>query len=97
MNDTAFTIEHLADRGRFQAVIDGSRCVADYRVADGTMFITHTEVPPRLEGRGFAGRLVQAAVAEAQARGLKVEPLCSYARAYMHRHPQLQVQGQVQR
>ena len=81
-------IEHLPERGRFQAVVDGHTCVADYRLANGVMAITHTEVDPQLEGRGIAGALVQAALDHAQANGLKVLPLCSYARAYMRRHPE---------
>jgi len=31
---------------------------------------------------------VQALLDHAQAHGLKVLPLCSYARAYMRRHPE---------
>ncbi|MES3015923.1 MAG: GNAT family N-acetyltransferase [Pseudomonadota bacterium] len=81
-------IEHLPDRGRFQTVVEGRTCVADYRLADGVMAITHTEVAPPLEGRGIAGALVQAVLDHAQAHGLKVLPLCSYARAYMRRHPE---------
>jgi hypothetical protein len=80
-------IEHQPERGRFQAVVEGRICVADYRVADGVITITHTEVPAPLEGRGIAGELVQALLDHARAQGLKVRPLCSYARAYMRRHP----------
>ncbi|HWI10945.1 MAG TPA: GNAT family N-acetyltransferase [Burkholderiaceae bacterium] len=80
-------IEHHPERGRFQAVVEGRTCVADYRLADGVITITHTEVPPPLEGRGIAGELVQALLDHARAQGLKVRPLCSYARAYMRRHP----------
>jgi predicted GNAT family acetyltransferase len=82
------TIEHLPERGRFQTVIEGQPCVLDYRLANGVMAITHTEVAPQLEGRGIAGTLVQAALDHALATGLKVLPLCSYARAYMRRHPE---------
>ncbi|CAN5914104.1 GNAT family N-acetyltransferase [soil metagenome] len=83
-------IQHLPDRGRFQAVVDGQTCVADYRLSNGVMAITHTEVAPQLEGQGIAGQLVQAVLDHAQANGLKVSPLCSYARVYMRRHPQTQ-------
>ena len=54
------------------------------------MHMIHTEVPPALEGRGIAARLVQAALDYAQAEGLKVLPRCSYVRAYMRRHPRTQ-------
>ena len=81
-------IEHLPERGRFQAVVEGQTCVAEYRLDAGVMAITHTEVASQLEGRGIAGALVQALLDYAQAHGLKVRPLCSYAAAYMGRHPE---------
>ncbi len=81
-------IEHLPGPGRFQARVEGQLCVADYRLADGVMSVTHTEVPPALQGRGIAAALVQALLDHAQAQRLKVRPLCSYARAYMRRHPE---------
>ena len=81
-------IEHLPEHGRFQTRIDDRLCVADYRLADGVMTVTHTEVPPALQGRGIAAALVQALLDHAGAQRLKVRPLCSYARAYMRRHPE---------
>lgn len=84
------TIEHDAPRGRFHVTVQGHLCVCDYRLRDGVMAFTHTEVPPELEGRGIAGQLVRAALAYAEAQGLKVRPLCSYVRAYMQRHAETQ-------
>jgi hypothetical protein len=82
------TIEHLPQHGRFQAIVDDQRCVCDYRLVDSVMHMTHTEVPPELEGRGIAAALVEAALAHAKANGLKINPLCSYVRGYMQRHPE---------
>ena len=81
-------IEHLPEQGRFQTVVDGHRSVAEYRLQDGVLAITHTEVAPELGGRGIAGALMQAVLAHAGAQGLKVRPLCSYAVSYMQRHPE---------
>ena len=86
----AIVVEHLPARGRFQARVDGHLCVADYRLAGSEMQLIHTEVAPELQGRGIAAVLVEAALAHARAKGLKVVPLCSYVRAYMRRHPQTQ-------
>jgi uncharacterized protein len=83
----ALTIEHLPEQGRFQAVVDGRPCVADYRLIGGVMQMTHTEVHPSLEGRGIAAELVAAALQYARANGLKVAPLCGFVRTYMRRHP----------
>lgn len=84
------TIEHDEATGRFSARVHGHLCVCDYRLRDGTMVITHTEVAPELEGQGIAAELVRSALANARARGLKVRPLCSYVQAYMRRHPEVQ-------
>ena len=81
-------IEHQTARRRFVAVVDGESCVVDYRLEGGVMLITHTGVAPRLEGRGIAAALTRAALDHARAQGLKVNPLCSYASAYMQRHPE---------
>ena len=81
-------IEHQAEHSRFQVVVDGHVSVAEYRLHDGVLAITHTEVAPELGGRGIAGALMQAVLAYAAAQGIKVNPLCSYARSYMQRHPE---------
>ena len=81
-------IEHTPERGRFEVIVEGQMCVADYRLDGGVMSITHTGVPPQLEGRGIAAELMQAMLDHAAANNLKVRPLCSYARTYMHRHPE---------
>lgn len=87
-------IEHLPAEGRFQLRIDGPRgaqwAVVDYTLQGGVMAIDHTGVPSELEGQGIAGRLTQAALDHARAHGLKVTPRCSYAAAYMRRHPESQ-------
>ncbi len=51
------------------------------------MSILHTNVPPAIEGRGIAAELTRAALSEAQAQGWTVNPVCSYAVAYLRRHP----------
>jgi uncharacterized protein len=83
-------ITHHADIGRFEAIVDGLRCEADYRLQDGVMVMTHTGVPHALEGRGIAAQLVAAALAHARQQGWRVQPLCSYVAVYMRRHPETQ-------
>jgi predicted GNAT family acetyltransferase len=87
-------ITHLPAQGRFEAHVDGLRCELDYVMqgtgASAVMAITHTGVPPALEGRGIAARLVVAALGWAQAEGLKVRPVCSYVQVYVRRHPEWQ-------
>jgi hypothetical protein len=81
------TVEHLpnADASRPSSM---AACVCDYQLAGRVMEITHTGVPPAVEGRGIAAELVAAALAHARANGWKVRPICSYVQAYMRRHPE---------
>lgn len=79
-------VRHNPQASRFEAFVDGELCRADYRMSGNVMHIVHTEVPYRLEGRGLAGQVVQAALDFARANGLKVVPVCGYVRAYVRRH-----------
>ena len=79
-------IRHVPEKSRFETSVDGALGVAEYRLEDGAMLLTHTEVARTLRGRGIAGQLVQAALDHAQARGLAVQPVCAYARRYVERH-----------
>lgn len=81
-------VTHDAERHRFSATVDGYECEIDYRLADGVMTITHTGVPSAVGGRGVAGKLTQFAMDHARAQGWKVIPACSYAAAWMRRHPE---------
>ncbi len=80
-------IEHEAHAHRFATVVDSRRAVLEYVLADNVMTITHTEVPPAIGGRGIAAELMRAALNVAHAAGWAVNPACSYAAAYMRRHP----------
>ena len=84
----ALAVENDAANGCFHATVEGRRCVVDYRLDGRVMRLTHTGVPPSLEGRGIAAALVREALAHARRHGLKVDPQCSYASGYMQRHPQ---------
>ena len=73
---------------RFELDADGSTAVANYRLSPGVVTLTHTEVRADLNGRGIGSRLVRGALEAIRARGQKVEPRCSFVRAYITRHPE---------
>ncbi len=81
-------IAHDPASRRFTIDVDGQTAYLEYERADEVMVITHTVVPPAIGGRGIAGELVRAAIHHARAAGLKVDPRCSYADAWMQRHPE---------
>jgi uncharacterized protein len=59
-----------------------------YRVLNGHITLVHTEVAPELEGKGYGGMLVRAALNYARANGLRVILVCPFARAFLARHPE---------
>jgi uncharacterized protein len=87
---TLADVQHRPELGRFELVVDGQLCRADYTLRDGVMLMTHTGVPYALEGHGLAALMVEAAFHYARANGLKIRPLCSYVRVYLQRHPESQ-------
>ena len=68
--------------------MDGHLGIVDYTLRDGVMTLTHTEVPPPIGGRGIAAELTRTALDTARRKGWKVVPACSYAAAFIRRHPE---------
>ncbi len=75
---------------RFEAVVDGKLCRAEYRREGDVLAMTHTEVAQGLENRGVARELVRYAVEFARSNHLRIAPRCSYVRGYIERHPETQ-------
>ena len=74
---------------RFELDVEGAMAFADYRLAPGTVIITHTETPRALRGRGIASQLVQGALERIRDDGLKVVAGCGFVVDYLRKHPQL--------
>jgi predicted GNAT family acetyltransferase len=83
-------VRQNAARSRFELDVDGHIAFANYHIADGLLAITHTETPPALRERGIGSELVVGALAHIRAQGLKVRPLCSFARHVIAQHPETQ-------
>ena len=79
---------HNPGENRFEAIIDGKLSKLDY-VQNGVNFIiTHVGVHPSLRGQGVAGRIVRVGLEYADKNSFRVVPMCSYAAAYIRRHPE---------
>lgn len=82
------SISHDPGARRFTTVVEGKRAHLDYTLDGHVMAITHTVVPPAIGGRGIAAELMRAALDAAHGAGWSVNPICSYAAAYLLKHPQ---------
>ena len=54
-----------------------------FEVKGGLWTIIHTGVRPEFGGRGIARLLVERIMLEARAKGVKINPVCSYAKKMM--------------
>lgn len=75
---------------RYELDAQGGVAFATYRRDGGTLLITHTEVPTALRGGGIGSKLVEGVMENARAQGLKVRPLCGFARRVIMQHPEFQ-------
>lgn len=76
-------------RSRFEFDEEGEVAYLEFELdGQGWMTLWHTEVPPRLRGRGIAGTLAQTALEYARANHLKVDVICPLALGYVKKHPE---------
>lgn len=71
---------------RYELALDGALAIADYYRQGNKLTITHVEVPPAMQGKGIASKLMEGVVADAKAHGLTLVPLCPFAVAYLKRN-----------
>jgi predicted GNAT family acetyltransferase len=79
---------HNPKENRFETWIDGYLSKLDYIQDDKNFVITHVGVHPSLRGQGVAGRIVEVSLVYARENSLRVVPMCSYAAAFIRRHPE---------
>ena len=88
-DDLEITREDGASKGRYVGRIPGKpEAEMTYSHAGATLLIIdHTEVPEALAGLGVGKALVLRAVEDARRDGMKIMPLCPFARAQFQKHP----------
>ncbi len=71
---------------QFEVALGAGRAVLTYAEQNGKFYVLHTEVPEEMEGQGIGSALVREAMDYARGKGVKVVPLCPFAKAWLHRH-----------
>jgi predicted GNAT family acetyltransferase len=59
-----------------------------YRTHGDVIEYLHSETPPELRGRGYAGALAKFGLERDKAAGHKVIPTCPFVKTYIERHPE---------
>ncbi|HIV60158.1 MAG TPA: N-acetyltransferase, partial [Candidatus Alistipes pullistercoris] len=52
------------------------------------IYLTHTEVPSALEGKGVGSSLVRLALEDIERQQLRLVPLCPFVAGYVQKHPE---------
>ncbi len=60
----------------------------EYLKTGGKIFLTHTEVPKQLQGKGIGNLLVKEVLEDINQKGLTLVPLCPFIASYIKRHPE---------
>jgi len=75
------------DKKRFELDAEGRTAIIETILSnDNVMFLTHTEVPIALEGKGVGKRIVESALNYIKDHNYKLAPLCPFVAAYLKRH-----------
>ena len=83
-------IAHVPAKSRYTLTLDGSVIgYAQYTDTADQRVFTHTVVEPEFGGRGFATRLVDAAVADARESGKRIVGECPMVEKWLAKHPEL--------
>ena len=75
------------DKKRFELDVEGHQAIIESILnKENIMFLTHTEVPVALEGKGVGKRIVELALNYIKDHDYKLAPLCPFVAAYLKRH-----------
>jgi len=90
MAEFDITEERGAAKGRYSAAApDMPEAELTYSIAGERLIIVdHTSVPDEWRGKGVGKALVERVVLDSRKRGVKIVPLCPFAKAQIERHPE---------
>lgn len=82
--------EHFKDNPaekRFEYGTAEGLAKIDYILVNDKIYLTHTEVPKSLNGKGIGSKLVRAALENIKSRSLTLIPLCPFVALFLQRNP----------
>jgi len=85
---TLYELKNNRINKQFEFHIDGLVPKLEYIRAKDRIFLTHTEVPEKLEGQGIGSMLIKAVLEEVERQELTLVPLCPFVAGYIKEHPE---------
>ncbi|MFG2117096.1 GNAT family N-acetyltransferase [Streptomyces sp. NPDC048718] len=85
--DTTPVVQRVDARHRYEiAVADQRAGLTAYRDRDDRRVFFHTEIDDAYAGRGLAGVLVEYALNDVRASGMRIVPVCPYVAKFLKKH-----------
>jgi predicted GNAT family acetyltransferase len=82
-------VQDNTDQHRFEILVDGEPGgFAAYRVRDGLVTVTHSQIDPKYRGKGVGGQLAKQTLDMLRERGVRVVPACPFFAEYVSQHPE---------
>ncbi len=89
--NTEIILRDNPEKKQFEFDLEGELGRIEYIIAkDNTIYLTHTEVPESLGGKGYGRVIVDLALKEVEKRNMKLVSLCSYVAGYIRKNPEWQ-------
>ncbi|MFB0630424.1 GNAT family N-acetyltransferase [Streptomyces sp. AB3(2024)] len=84
---TAPVVRHVDERHRYEILVDGHRAgLTAYRDRDDRRVFFHTEIDDAHAGQGLASTLVERALTDVRASGMRIVPVCPYVAKFVTGH-----------
>ncbi|ASV29845.1 GNAT family N-acetyltransferase [Maribacter cobaltidurans] len=83
-----FNITDNPAKKRYEAIVEDSLVFIEYIKAKEKIYLTHTEVPGALEGKGIGSSLVLKVLEDIEKQGLTLVPLCPFVAMYLKKYPE---------
>ncbi|MEU2237179.1 GNAT family N-acetyltransferase [Streptomyces vietnamensis] len=84
---TAPVVRRVDPRHRYEILVDGERAgLTAYRDRDDRRVFFHTEVDEAYAGQGLAAILVEQALTDVRASGMRIVPVCPYVAKFLKKH-----------
>ncbi|TXS09758.1 N-acetyltransferase [Streptomyces sp. adm13(2018)] len=84
---TSPVVRRVDARHRYEILVDEQRAgLTAYRDREDRRVFFHTEVDEAYAGQGLASILVEQALADVRASGMRIVPVCPYVAKFLKRH-----------
>ncbi|MCB5167496.1 N-acetyltransferase [Streptomyces bambusae] len=85
--NAAPVVRNVDARHRYEILVDGERAgLTAYRDRGDQRVFFHTEIDDAYAGQGLASILVEQALTDVRAAGLRIVPVCPYVAGFLTRH-----------